>query len=180
MIICAAFYGCQRERANTHRLGHVPEQLAVSKILYAKEKAYGFGPGGNEAGVIVYALSEEVATEIARTGLDFFKQFPPQSTYDRHWQGKYREWQETPLISDPDWHDDWDDELEATDTVLAAPLPKLENYLYRYGFGIEVNPDIEQEINSAISTSGSYFAYGRLGMLLVMPEAQKIVYVHSG
>ncbi|HAN46206.1 MAG TPA: hypothetical protein DCQ32_06595 [Cyanobacteria bacterium UBA8156] len=43
------------------RLGLVPPCLQVSRLLYAKEKVWGWGPGGHEAGLLVFALPDSIA-----------------------------------------------------------------------------------------------------------------------
>ena len=92
------------------------------------------------------------------------------------WQGRYGEWQETPILSDPDWEDPFQDRNMAT-TIFA---PKIANYLDKYGSGIVIEPEIEREINEAISKSGSYLAYGRFGILIVIPDVRKVVYAYRG
>jgi hypothetical protein len=42
----------------------VPAYLQVSKVLYVKEESWGFGPGGNETGLLVYELPADVAAAI--------------------------------------------------------------------------------------------------------------------
>lgn len=39
-------------------LSIVPDALGVNSILYREEESWGFGPGGNEAGIRVYPLAE--------------------------------------------------------------------------------------------------------------------------
>ena len=51
-----------------HQLSFVPSQLQVRKIIYAKEKLYGLGRGGNETGIIIYKLPNHVAKEIEKQG----------------------------------------------------------------------------------------------------------------
>lgn len=43
-------------------LSRVPQPLHASAIEYRVEKAWGFGPGGNETGFVVYRLTESSAT----------------------------------------------------------------------------------------------------------------------
>ena len=50
------------------QMGHVPVALNISEIIYSKEESWGFGPGGNESGVVVYKLPEEMITTVRRQG----------------------------------------------------------------------------------------------------------------
>ena len=75
IVLCIVFFEGARRWKNWEResrLSHVPEDLSVSKILYVEEAVYGFGPGGNENGVIMYELSDEVANQVKREGINYF------------------------------------------------------------------------------------------------------------
>jgi len=58
---------------NVRQLSFAPKGLGVSKILYVAEESSGFGPGGNETGVIVYELPENAATEIEKNGVAYLE-----------------------------------------------------------------------------------------------------------
>jgi len=65
-------------------------------------------------------------------------------------------------------------------TVLYANEQSWGLPLNRYGFGISIDAQIEQEINQAISKPGSFAAYGRTGILIVIPGIRRVVYAHNG
>ncbi len=52
----------------THYLGMVPAGVAVSEIIYAHEESWGFGPGGNETGVIIFGLQPNAALNLQHQG----------------------------------------------------------------------------------------------------------------
>ncbi len=158
------------------KLSHVPTELIVSEILYSNEELYGLGPGGNETGIIVYKIPNDTVKEIELLGIDYFTRLLPNSGSRYEQRGQYSEWQETPISSDPDWKDKV--QTQTPDSVVSPP--KLADYLDRYGWEIKIEPEIEQEINEAVSSPGSYFAYSRAGMLIVIPSIEKAVYVYSG
>ena len=60
LVIILPWAGCQLV-VRSHRLSFVPEAMGVWRVLYAAEESWGFGPGGNETGIIVYAMPREVA-----------------------------------------------------------------------------------------------------------------------
>lgn len=159
-----------------HRLSFIPAGLWVEKILYANEESWGFGPGGNETGVIVYELPDSVAREIDKVGIDYFATMPPKTGDSHDWHGRYEKWQSTPILSDPNWADpEKDDKTSSTTTA-----PEISNYLNKYGFCIAKDPNIEAEIDYAISETESYFAYGRIGVLSVIPKTRIVVYAYNG
>jgi hypothetical protein len=159
-----------------NRLKHVPQHLSVSKVLYATEEVWGFGPGGNEAGVIVYELPDSATKEIKKAGISYLAKLPPKSLSSNDGRDLYQTWQHTPMHAAPDWAD----KSTTWATSSAMSTPQLANYLNQYGFGVEIDADIEREINEALSKPGSYFTYGRIGILIVIPDIRKVVYAYNG
>jgi len=151
-----------KQKEETFYLEHIPKEMGVSKILYQKTESWGFGPGGNETGVVVFELPENSAKTIESGGRDFFniisKEDIPRNEYIR----KCGDWQESPLS---DANSSW----------------SLGSFLNQYGFGIAVDQDIENEINLAASTKDSY-STGCAGgaVLIVVPKIRKVFYVYAG
>lgn len=157
-----------------HHLNFIPQGMAVDKVLYSEEEVFGWGPGGNETGIIVYELPSSVAENIEKKGLAYFSAMPI-SNNRQDWQGVYRQWDATPMTeADEVWFD-----LPASDETTSAP--KLDNYLNRYGFDISVEPEIEDTVDEIISLPGSFYAYSRGGgIIIVAPEARRVFYVYAG
>lgn len=152
ILLSIIFASWEREQ----RLSFVPKKLSVSNIVYTKEEIFGFGPGGNETGVLVYELPERTARDIEKIGIEYFI-----DAIDR--QGNnidlYQKWQKTPT----------------------ADIENIENYLGRYGFGISIDPRIENEIDETILKSGSFFANGRGGRILIVnPKTRRVFLAYSG
>jgi hypothetical protein len=159
-----------------YHLSVVPDALNVSTILYSNEESWGFGPGGNETGIIVYELPDGIAREIQKAGIEYFAKLPQKTENGRNWHLVYRKWQNTPMQLDLNWADP---EIDGK-TISTPPTQKIENYLNVYGFGIPIDSSIKDEINKAISEPGSYFAYGRIGVLIVVPNARRVIYAYNG
>lgn len=105
------------------KLSVVPDALQVSSISYSEEESWGFGPGGNEAGIRVYPLSEKFANQITKRGIEFFNNLPPNKNQrKRRWRGRYESWNETPVKEDRYWKQKEGGALEVYD------------YICRYGF----------------------------------------------
>jgi len=159
-----------------HRLSYIPGALGVTKVLYAHEESWGFGPGGNETGVIAYELPPDVALRIELEGKQFLEKLPV-APYTGDWRGRYETWALTPI----DGHKEWlEGELSRYGPPGAVIRPQLENYLNKYGFGIDVDPAVLRQVNVAVSTPGSLFAYGRIGVIILVPKEQAVFYVYNG
>ena len=162
------FFGFKSWERN-HHLSFVPDGLNVSTILYVKEKSWGFGPGGNETGVIVYELPDINAKEIQKIGIEYFNKMPPKTGDSHDWHGRYETWRQSPVL------------LKGSDSGTNSTKDhEISNYLNAYGFGIPIDPQIEQEINKAISKPGSFVAFGRIGVLIVIPDIRRVVYAYNG
>lgn len=151
-------------------LSFVPDALNVHSVLYAKEESWGFGPGGNEAGVRVYPLAEVDARLVREGGADYLANLPPNQSQDgRRWRGVYREWQETPIKPSQKWLPDRKTELF-----------RVYDYLCGYGFCLKVEKSVIDEITSIVNSPGSYYAYGRIGLIIVSPSQKKVIYLYNG
>ena len=150
-------------------MNHVPDAVGVSAISYELQESWGFGPGGNEAGILVYPLSEEVSRQVEQGGVKFLQTMPPnQNQADRRWQGAYETWLETPAVN-PQWK-------------LNAKTGRLDvmDYICVYGFCIDVEPGVVNEANEIVNSAGSYYAQGRIGIIVVSPKKKKVLYFYNG
>ncbi|MDR0665262.1 MAG: hypothetical protein LBF86_07065 [Helicobacteraceae bacterium] len=153
------------------KLSVVPDALHVTDISYSKEESWGFGPGGNETGVRAFPLPKQVADEIERRGIEFFNNMPPNKNQrDRDWRGKYEIWRQTPIspTSDFSWKVNEEGRLD------------IDDYLGVYGFRIYIDPAIVKEANEIINSEGSYYAYGRIGLIIVCPAKRLVLYLYNG
>jgi hypothetical protein len=56
----------------------------------------------------------------------------------------------------------------------------ISDYLNRYGFGIDVDPTVEALVDHAISKPGSFYSYGRIGVVIVIPRAKRSIFAYAG
>jgi len=175
-LIYLALFASFKLYQNNFRLSYVPDGLHVAKVIYAKEESaspLSFGlPGENETGLIVYELPLSTAQEIKGAGIEYFRSLPPNAGKDRDSRGAYWEWLQTPM-----WDADWLREPASTTT---SATPRVDFYLGTYGFGIALEPHIEELVNEAVSRPGSYFGRGRSGILIVKPDRQRVVFLYAG
>jgi len=146
------------------KLSVIPDPLYVNSISYSEEKLWGFGPGGNETGIRVYPLSEQVAQKISKQGINFFTNIPSnQNQAGVH----YYNWLPTPVKPDRFWKPR-EDSTEFN----------IYDYICAYGFCIDIKPTIVEEANAIINTTGSYYAYGSSSLIIVSPEKKLVLYLY--
>ncbi len=156
----------------SHHLSAVPPGLEVTRVLYAAEEAWGYGPGGNETGIIVYQMPPSAKVRIERGGKEWLETLPGSG---KRWRGRYSTWHQTPF--DPNVNrafDIWNS------GEYCGHGGGIAGYMFRYGFCIPFDKDVERLANDALSSSGSYYAFGRIGMLLLNPEKSRIIYAYNG
>jgi hypothetical protein len=148
----------------------VPDALNVSSIEYQREKSWGFGPGGNESGVRLYPLPDNVSQSIKARGIKFFQNLPQNKNQQkRDSRGLYSNWAETPVQPNLYWGE----------SKISGNLNVLD-YICYYGFCIDVKPSVVEEANSIINRPGSFYAYGRIGLIIVSPEKNLVLYFYAG
>lgn len=158
-------------------LDSVPDEFGVYKILYSKERTARFGLGGNESGIRVYELPKETLEKIQKQGMEYFKNLPSNENAKirRDWRGHFQNWSETPVEVIKEWTNYMSLEEDAD---YSKEIPSIDNYVNTYGFGVDIDPEIKKLVDDAIASSGSYYAYGRIGMIIIVPEARKVIYAY--
>jgi hypothetical protein len=161
-----------------HHLAFVPPAMDVSNIIYSAEQSWGFGPGGNETGIIVYEMPPATRRRIETEGVGWLNTLAGSSG---PWQGLYRDWHPTPYDSELSGAFDlW----EVEENIVSEGCSKIGSgivaYMDAYGYCIPFDPDIEALANRALSMPGSFYAFGRIGMLLLIPAENRIIYAYIG
>ena len=152
------------------QLDVIPDALGVISVSYSKEESWGFGPGGNEAGIRVYPLPENVSLTINARGIEFFKDMPKNKAQQQmEWRGVYSNWKETPIKPDRKWGEN-----------KTSGSLNVYDYVCAYGFCIDIKSAIVKDANSAINNPGSYYAYGRIGLIVVSPKKNLVMYFYNG
>lgn len=164
-----------------HHLHFVPEEMGVWWVRYVAEKSWGFGPGGNETGIIVYDMPDKVREELTQNGISWLETLPPNSWKD--WQGRYRDWKSTPIPDTILWANPKKCPPKNSDRYLLSypnGCPSITGYMGNYGFYISFDREVEQLVNQAMFSPGAYYAFGRIGLLIIIPAQNRIVYVYNG
>jgi len=56
----------------------------------------------------------------------------------------------------------------------------IYDYICAYGFCIDIEPAVVDEANSIVNAAGSYYAYGRIGLIIVSPGKRLVLYIYNG
>ena len=156
------------------QMGHVPVAFDISEIIYSKEESWGFGPGGNESGVVGYRLPEEIITTVRRQGLIFVSATNSQiNDGPDNYRRIYSNWKTTPVEGSSGW------KCESAECQLAGKI-SVENFLGSSGYGMSLPYHISKEIDQVMSAPGSYYGKGRVGTLIIAPAFGKAYFVFSG
>ncbi len=169
VLVALAYAGWEWFKSD-HHLSFVPSAMGVQRVLYVSEESWGFGPGGNETGVIVYEMPAPISAELSRRGLVYLNELSSEATA-RDWRGRYSDWQRTPIEIKGVWRP-----TEALPT--SSPL---RDYLDRYGFAIPVRSDVEHLANDALLNPGNFYAHGRAGgVIILIPSEKRMIYAYRG
>jgi len=66
------------------------------------------------------------------------------------------------------------------DTDYSKQTPSVLHYMDAYGMAPAIDSDIKKLADDAITKTGSYYAYGRIGIIIVIPDQKRVVYVFNG
>ena len=169
-VVGFAVKSCERR----WQMGHVPVAFKISEIIYSKEESWGFGPGGNESGLVVYRLPEEMITTVRRQELIFVSATNSQiNDGPDSYRRVYSNWKTTPFEGSNGW------KCESADCSLSGKI-SVENFLGSKGYGISLPSHISKEIDQVMSTPGSYYGKGRVGTLIIAPAFGRAYFVFSG
>lgn len=158
--ISLILYLLYRNMIYNHYISYVPHKIHASEIIYMEYEAWGFGPGGNETGVIVYELPNKASRQILDQGMNYFKKLNDIQIYgrnDSNRKGIYEKWEIAP---NKDFN--------------------ISSFLNRYGFGIDIDSSVVKMINEIMNSDSSYYAYGRTGIIMISPTKKRIIFAYSG
>jgi hypothetical protein len=155
-------------------LARVPAPLNVASVEYRLEESWGFGPGGNETGFLVYRLSDASTRWAQEQGAQLGDRLP----------GGSKVWRKTPVddVSDREsWHSyDRDPAMMSAERLKPHPATVAE-YLEKYGFTIPIEEGREVEVDRAIQTPGSFYSSGAGGSVTVVdPGRGKVYFFYAG
>jgi hypothetical protein len=150
------------------RLSVIPTALNVNKILYANEDYFG-------AGIVIYELPSETNKKIVKYGLEYLNTTHNKNNHPHNEDGIFKNWEETPISINEAW----------TGPVMngipeyRTNIPQISNYLSRYNLDLDLEQHIESQIDQVIQSSGGYFAYQNVRLIIVSPSEKIVIYAYS-
>lgn len=174
LILFASPYIAWKVYEHRAVLARVPPPLEVASVEYRLEEPWGFGPGGNETGFVVYRLSDASTRWVQQQGAQLGERLP----------GGSKVWLKTPVgdVSDREsWHS-YDRDLAMMSAERLKPHPAtVAEYLEKYGFTIPIQKDREVDVDRAIQTPGSFYNMGKGGSVTVIdPDRGKVYFFYAG
>src|SRR5690606_27139699 len=151
-----------------HHLGHVPGAVGVTGVMYVSEESWGFGPGGNEAGFLTYALPESTAKQIGHEGLGWFDRLQ-DGHRSEGWRGRFGDWHRTPVAPGMHWQPN-----------AASGRLEVLDYVCAYGFCIDIDQAQLRAAQQAVNSPGSYYAYGRIGLIVIALAPLRVNFLYNG
>ena len=151
IIIAGIMIMCDYLIKKFHYLRMLPAGLVVSELVYAREESWGFGPGGNETGMIVFELPPDVV-----------------SGFQQHAKNNSIQWKATPVA------------VEGSDGDNATFSYDIGQYLNRYGFGLSINNELTRNINDALSSRGNFVYDNGRRLIIIMPRVARLVIAYRG
>lgn len=145
------------------RLGFIPASLHVHRVLYAETKVWGLGPGGNEAGIIVYELPADAAQAVARQAAPYLSTLPGNG------RSQYQEWRATPIDPPVRVFNRILGSADICDVICEGPED----------LGLRVDPQIVRLVNHTLAHPGAYYSSGRNGLLIIAPATRRAVFVYG-
>lgn len=157
------------------RLGYLPDGFGAWRIVYAEGQVYGFGPGGNETGLVVYRMPPAMEAALAERGISWLNDLSARG--DRGWRRGFSTWRTTPTGPETSWSDP---ALCRPGSAPRGSCPGIAVFLNRYGDGLTLRPEVEEMVNRALFAPGAYWSAGRGGLVVVIPDQDRIVFAHAG
>jgi len=168
VMLVLGMVGAWKLMLRAHHLGHVPGALGVTGLMYVSEESWGFGPGGNEAGFLTYALPESTAKQIGHEGLGWFDRLQ-DGHRSEGWRGRFGDWHRTPVAPGMHWQPN-----------AASGRLEVLDYVCAYGFCIDIDQAQLRAAQQAVNSPGSYYAYGRIGLIVIALDTRRVYFLYNG
>jgi hypothetical protein len=143
-----------------HHLAFLPPELGVTSRMAAYEVAWGWGPGANESGLIIYRMPEALAAALEDGRVPATGGEP---------------WMPTPFApggpSDPN---------DAKGGCEGDACAQIEQFLGPYGIFLKLPQDVEEMVDQALTQPGSWVRSARFGVVLLIPGEKRVVYAYAG
>jgi hypothetical protein len=138
-------------------LALLPPALGVTERLAAFEAASGWGPSGNEAGLIVCRMPDALAAVLV-DGAD-----PADGLA----------WQGTPFVAEGPSEG-------ALGRCAGDACAAIGRFLWRCGHGVDLSGYVAEMVDRAQIAPLNRVGVTRSGLVLLIPGEKRVVYAHAG
>lgn len=184
-ILALPLIGFVAFKVSEHRYlkGFLPPAYGSVVLEDKTSLVAGFGPGGHDAVLAFFRLSDDVASVISHKGQTWLQE--AENTIELRRSKQSGEWISTPLTgSQFAWADELNCEAEGSDWWTASHTghlcPGIAAYLRGYGFLDKLDISKTAAVDAILRSKGAYISKRQLGYLIVAPEQRLVVFAHAG
>lgn len=166
-----------------HLKGFLPPAYGQVNLEDKTTLIAGFGPGGHDAVLAFFHLSEEVASLVSLEGEVWLENAEDSVEFRRSVQ--VGEWIPTPLTGDVfAWTNASNCDSDVSDWWLAShtghSCPGIAAYLRGYGFLDELDVSKTELVDKILRSEGAFISKRRVGYLIVAPDRNLVIFAHAG
>ncbi|WP_293827705.1 hypothetical protein [uncultured Brevundimonas sp.] len=176
LLVCAPLVGWQTYQYVWYQ-SVLPHGVEARWIEYRKQAAWGFGPGADEVGLIIYRLEKASLSKIEDGGLAYLSDASESQVLVNASQRKanerrtYWDWKRTPIV--PLWSEHGEHNC--------GREPGIGAFLDRNDFRCKLDPKTVSRVNAIISSDNAFYAHGRGGsVVIVAPAEKRVILAYSG
>ena len=185
VVLALPVIGCIAFKAAEVRYlkGFLPPAYGHVELEDKTTLVAGFGPGGHDAVLAFFHLSEEVASLMEVEGKFWLQDAESSVELQRSVQAG--EWNSTPLNGEVyAWANAANCASEMSDWWLAShtghSCPGIAAYLRGYGFLDKLSASKTKLVDEVLQAEGAFISRRRIGYLIVAPERNLVIFAHAG
>ena len=163
--------------------GFLPPAYGNASLLRQSSFSAGFGPGGYDAVLAFFSLSNDVALSVVDEGANWLER--AETSVDLRRAKQATPWANTPIdqavftwaspqscMAD---YGHWQ-----TDVRDGHSCPGVASYFGGYGFNGELTISDTEAVNDVLFSEGAFILKRRVGYLIVAPQRQLVIFMHAG
>ena len=166
-----------------HLKSFLPPAYGHVELEHKTTLVAGFGPGGHDAVLAFFHLSEEVASLMTLEGKVWLQD--AESSVELRRSVQAGEWNSTPLTGEVyTWANAANCAPEMSDWWVAShtghSCPGIAAYLRGYGFLDKLSASKTKIVDEILHAEGAFISRRRVGYLIVAPERNLVIFAHAG
>ncbi|KJZ17474.1 hypothetical protein TW80_17040 [Loktanella sp. S4079] len=166
-----------------HLKGFLPPDYGHVDLAGKTTLVAGFGPGGHDAVLAFFRLSEDVASLVSLEGEAWLQEAENSVELPRSVQAG--EWVSTPLTGEVyGWANVSNCASEVSDWWIAShtghSCPGIAAYLRGYGFLDKLEVSKTNLVDDVLQGEGAFVSRRRVGYLIVAPDRNLVIFAHAG